>query len=142
MTYEEYLNILDNLKLNSNFEEKEKLFNSNLNPELRSMIEPKVVELIKQKYISIVNKIASSISEMFSDQYILDHQLVIFKKEVLFIYELTKLKELSDNSKNDLQQMIEEETDKIYNVFITKANQIDMSGSLALTVKNNMIKWR
>jgi len=142
MTYEEYLSILDNLAVNSSQIEKDKLFNSNLNPELRVMIEPKIVELIKQKYINVVTRISKLIGEMFSDQYILDQQLVNFKKEVLFIYELTKLKELSDDPRNDLQNMIEEETDKIYKVFINKANEVDMSGALGLTIKHSMIKWR
>lgn len=142
MNYEEYLSLLDSLLIKNDEEAKQKLLDSNLNPELYHMVEPKIANMIQEKYVKAINSITSEISNIFSDKYLMEQKLVNFKKSVLFVYDLTNLKELSDDTRKVMQDMIKEETENVYNILIKKANQIDPTGVLALTITNSKVKWR
>ena len=48
---------------------------------------------------------------------------------------------LPDNIKEELRTKIKEETTNTYNILIKEANREDPNGILALTIKNNEIKW-
>jgi ATP-dependent RNA circularization protein (DNA/RNA ligase family) len=142
MVYEEYLNLLDELKTSSSEALRDKIINSNLSENLRSMAEPKVIDTIKIKYGNTINRIIREMDNMFRDNYVFEQQLINFKKEVLFIYSLTDIKELSDESRESFKKTIKEETEKIYNILEQKANELDISGNLALSVRNSKIIWR
>lgn len=141
MNYEEYVGILENLKFSNNQLDKEKILKSSINPSLIPMLEPKIIELIKTKYQNAVNKMVDNLENIFSDQYYLDQYLVNFKKEVMFIYDLTGIKELKEDKKIMMQKMIKDETRNVYNILEQKANTLDVTGSLSMTIKNNEIKW-
>ena len=141
MNYEEYVDILENLKFSNNQLDKEKILKSSINPSLIPMLEPKIIELIKTKYQNAVNKMVDNLENIFSDQYYLDQYLVNFKKEVMFIYDLTGIKELKEDKKIMMQKMIKDETRNVYNILEQKANTLDLTGSLSMTIKNNEIKW-
>lgn len=141
MNYEEYVGILENLKFSNNQLDKEKILKSSINPSLIPMLEPKIIELIKTKYQNAVNKMVDNLENIFSDQYYLDQYLVNFKKEVMFIYDLTGIKELKEDKKIMMQKMIKDETRNVYNILEQKANTLDLTGSLSMTIKNNEIKW-
>ncbi len=141
MNYEEYIGIIEKLKNSNDLVEKEKIMNSSINESLIPMIEPKLIELIKIKYQTSVNKMVNNLESIFSDKYNLDQYLVNFKKEISFIYDLTKLKELTEENRKLMQDMVKNETKKVYNILIDKANAIDITGVLGMTIKNNEIKW-
>ena len=141
MNYEEYINIIEKLKTSNDLVEKEKIMNSSINESLIPMIEPKLIELIKIKYQNSVNKMVNNLENIFSDKYNLDQYLVNFKKEINFIYDLTKVKELTEEKRQLMQNMVKNETIKVYSILTEKANAIDITGALAMTIKNNEIKW-
>ena len=141
MNYEEYIDNIEVLKTSSDLIIKDKLLNSNTDKSLIPMIEPKIEILIKTKFQDSINKMINNLEIIFSDNYALDQYLVNFKKEILFIYDLTNINELTENKKNELKKMIKDETEKVYDILITKSNQIDLSGSLSIIIKNNKIKW-
>lgn len=141
MNYEDYIDIIEKLKNSNDLVEKEKIMNSSINESLIPMIEPKLIELIKIKYQNSVNKMVSNLEIIFSDKYNLDQYLVNFKKEINFIYDLTKIKELTEENRKLMQDMVKNETKKVYNILIDKANAIDITGVLGMTIKNNEIKW-
>ena len=141
MSYEEYIKILEVLKTKNDIEAKDKLMNSIINPNLIPMLEPKIILLIKEKFQIVINKMISNLETMFMNNYELDQYIFNFKKEVKFIYSLTNLKEITNEKRIETQTMLKDETNKVYEILINKANQIDLTGVLSMTIKNNEIKW-
>lgn len=141
MSYEEYIEILEQLKTKNDNDLKDKLLNSNVNSNLIQMIEPKIIMLVQEKFQNSINKMIANLETMFMNNYELDQYLLNFKKEIKFIFDLTNLKEITDSKRLETKTMIKNETNKVYDILINKANQIDMTGVLSMTIKNNEIKW-
>ena len=141
MSYEEYISIIEKLKISNDLLDKEKILKANINTSLIPMLEPKLIELIKIKYQNTVNKMVDNLESIFSDKYYLDQYLVNFKKEVAFIYDLTDIKELTEEKRKMMQKMVKDETRNVYNILEQKANILDPTGALTMTIKNNEIKW-
>ncbi len=141
MNYEEYIEAIEVLKNKNDIDIKEKLMNSDVNSSMIPMIEPKILDLIKIKFQLSINKMISNLDYMFSNNYELDQYLLNFKKELKFIYDLTNLNELTEVNKQEMKKVLMEETNKVYEILINKANQIDITGVLSMTIKNNKIKW-
>ena len=141
MNYEEYISIIDQLMNKSDVVLKDKLLDSIIDSNLYSMIEPKLEQLIKYRFQISINKMVKNLEFMFSDINNLDQYLVNFKKEIKFIYELTNINTISENKKNELKKMLKVETEKVYDILIDKANKVDITGVLSMTIKNNRIKW-
>ena len=141
MSYEEYIEILEQLKTKNDNDLKDKLLNSNVNSNLIQMIEPKIIMLVQEKFQNSINKMIANLETMFMNNYELDQYLLNFKKDIKFIFDLTNLKEITDSKRLETKTMIKNETNKVYDILINKANQIDMTGVLSMTIKNNEIKW-
>ena len=141
MSYEEYIEILEQLKTKNDNDLKDKLLNSNVNSNLIQMIEPKIIMLVQEKFQNSINKMIANLETMFMNNYELDQYLLDFKKDIKFIFDLTNLKEITDSKRLETKTMIKNETNKVYDILINKANQIDMTGVLSMTIKNNEIKW-
>ena len=141
MSYNEWIESIEILKKKNDKEIKEKLVNEKTNDNLRELLEPKLEELIKYKFINATKKIASNLSELLPNNEYLDLYLVNFKKDMKFISELLNIKQFSPNIKQELFEICKKETEEIYNILIKKANEIDMTGQLSLTIKYNMFKW-
>lgn len=141
MSYEEYIEILEQLKTKNDNILKDKLLNSNVNSNLIQMIEPKIIMLVQEKFQNSINKMIANLETMFMNNYELDQYLLNFKKDIKFIFDLTNLKEITDPKRLETKTMIKNETNKVYDILINKANQIDMTGVLSMTIKNNEIKW-
>ena len=105
-----------------------------------NQLEPKLVDLIKIKFNKSVNNIIGSLDDILSDNYSLDLTLLEFRKKVKFIYELTDIKELSDEKKELLKNMIIEESDRVFDILLKNARITDSYGILEQTIKNNRIK--
>lgn len=141
MSYEEYIEILEQLKTKNDNILKDKLLNSNVNSNLIQLIEPKIIMLVQEKFQNSINKMIANLETMFMNNYELDQYLLDFKKDIKFIFDLTNLKEITDSKRLETKTMIKNETNKVYDILINKANQIDMTGVLSMTIKNNEIKW-
>ena len=140
MSYEEWLKNIEILKENNNEEIKNKLLNDE-NINLKEMLEGKLIELIKYKFVKTTNKIIKNLVDIFSDDNILDMYLVNLKKELRFIYELTFLKQISNENQEYIRTFLKKEVNNIYNILINEARSIDTIGNKEITIKNNMFKW-
>ena len=140
MNYEEWIECINKLKKSNNEDIKNKLLNE-YNDNLKDMLIPKLIDLIKEKFGTAVKKIMDNLDDIYSDNNMLDMHLVKFRKDVIFDYKLTDMKELPDNVKDGLRDMIKKETKKVYDAITKEANIIDPTGILNMTIKNNVIKW-
>lgn len=142
MTYEEWLNIIEELKNNNiDYEKLEQLKKVEVNSNINELLSPKLEALITTRFEKSINKIISNLENIFTDINYLDLILVNFKKEIKYINELISLKQLPDNKKLDLFSAIKEGTDNIYNILENEAKQIDEVGTFTITIKNNRINW-
>ena len=140
MSYEEWLKNIEILKENNNEEIKNKLLNEE-NINLKEMLEGKIIELIKYKFVKTTNRIIKNLVDIFSDDYVLDMYLIKLKKELRFIYELTFLKQISNENQEYIRTFLKKEVNNIYNILINEARSIDTIGNKEITIKNNMFKW-
>ena len=140
MSYEEWLKNIEILKENNNEEIKNKLLNDE-NINLKEMLEGKLIELIKYKFVKTTNRIIKNLVDIFSDDNVLDMYLVNLKKELRFIYELTFLKQISNENQEYIRTFLKKEVNNIYNILINEARSIDTIGNKEITIKNNMFKW-
>ena len=140
MNYEEWIECINKLKKSNDEDIKNKLLNE-YNDNLKDMLIPKLIDLIKEKFGIAVKKIMDNLDDIYSDNNMLDMHLVRFRKDVIFDYKLTDMKELPDNVKDGLRDMIKKETKKVYDAITKEANIIDPTGVLNMTIKNNVIKW-
>lgn len=142
MTYEEYLNLFNDLK---KYQLKEdlltKLKTMPINENLKDQLIPKYQELITYKFTESITKIKNNLSFIFSDVNYLDLTLVNFKKEIRYLEAMLNIKLLDEETKNNLYKEIKTKTADIYAILIKEANREDPEGLLALTIKNNEIKW-
>lgn len=142
MTYEDYLNLFDEIKnTSSNLELLNKLKEGNINPNFIELLIPKYQDLIIDKFTLSISKLKKDLYTIFSDRNYLDLYLVNFKKEIKYLLAMIDINLLPDNIKEDLRTKIKEETTNTYNILIKEANREDPNGILALTIKNNEIKW-
>ncbi len=142
MTYEEYLNLFTEIKnTSSNLELLNKLKEGNINPNFIELLIPKYQDLIIDKFTLSISKLKKDLYTIFSDRNYLDLYLVNFKKEIKYLLAMIDINLLPDNIKEDLRTKIKEETTNTYNILIKEANREDPNGILALTIKNNEIKW-
>ena len=141
MSYEEWLNDIEILKKTDDSKIKDKMLNEPANTNIKEFLEPKLIELINFKFKTLTQKVLYNLSEMYSDQNILDMTLVNLKKGLKFIMDLTTIKTISEDSQQKLREVLNDEIKQIYDVLIDGANSIDQVGLLGLTIKNNMYKW-
>lgn len=141
MQYNEWLELIKRLSNTSSISDKEIFINEKENNNIKDLLIPKIYELIKYKFDKAINKIISNINNMYYDVNYLDLNLVIFKKEVLFIYDLIFNNQLTDIDKEKLTNMLKSETNKVYDILINKSYEFDQTGIYKMSINNNRIKW-
>ena len=141
MHYNEWLELIERLRNTSSVSDKLKFINEKENNNIKDLLIPKIYELIKYKFDKATNKIISNINNMYYDVNYLDLNLVIFKKEVLFIYDLIFNNQLTDNDKEKLGNMLKSESNKVYDILLKKSYEFDQTGILKMNINNNRIKW-
>lgn len=142
MTYEEWLEIIEKLNnTNTNQEILKKLQNEPLNTNLEQLLSPKLKKLIEDRFELSVNKIIKELELIFSDINYLDLAMINFKKEVKYLEQLIRIKQIPIEIQVNQTMKLVEDTQKVYESLIKEADKYDYTGVFSLTIKNNMIKW-
>lgn len=141
MTYDDWITSLERLERVNDESVKKALLSEGRNENLMSILEPKLIELIKNKFTKSINEIIRTIDEMELDRNSLDLTLSEFKRKVKFVYSLIDIKEISDEQRNVLDELIKTQTTNVYNILLSKIRGADSSGVYEQTIRNNMIKW-
>lgn len=142
MTYEEWLSSIEEInKTSINMAVLEKMKNAEINMNINEMLYPKLVSAIRNRFTNSINKIINSLDMVFSDKNYLDLELLNFKKELKFLDELTRLKQIPDEIKIDLFSTLVNESNNVYNILEKEANKIDYTGVYGSIIRNNRIKW-
>lgn len=141
MTYDDWITSLERLERVNDESVKKTLLSEGRNENLMSILEPKLIELIKNKFTKSINEIIRTIDEMELDRNSLDLTLSEFKRKVKFVYSLIDIKEISDEQRNVLSELIKTQTTNVYNILLSKIRGADSSGVYEQTIRNNMIKW-
>jgi hypothetical protein len=97
--------------------------------------------MLEYRFNESVNKITRDIYQIFSDHNYLDLALLNFKKEISYLLQLTNIKQLPNNIKEQLIDKFKSDTEKVYNILLKKADTEDYTGILSMTINNNRIKW-
>lgn len=142
MNYEEWLNAIETLK-KGNIDKAllETLQNTEINENINIMLIPKLIELIKTRFSISINKIIKNLSEIFSDINYLDMALVNFKKEINYILELIKLKQIPADEKTELRKEIIAGVNETYRILTEEAINVDSKGTYTQIIDYNKIKW-
>lgn len=141
MHYNEWLELIERLRNTFSVSDKLKFINEKENNNIKDLLIPKIYELIKYKFDKAINKIISNINNIYYDVNYLDLNLVIFRKEVLFIYDLIFNNQLTDDDKEKLGNMLKNESNKVYDILLKKSYEFDQTGILKMNINNNRIKW-
>lgn len=142
MTYEEWLSTIEQLNTtNTNQDLLNKLKQEPVNNNLSSMIVPKLVTLINNRFELSVNKITKELEYIFTDINYLDLSLLNFKKEIKYLLELINLQHIPEDIKQTSINKLKQDTNKVYDILIKEADKYDYTGVASMTIKNNMIKW-
>lgn len=142
MTYEEWLSTIEQLNTtNTNQDLLNKLKQEPVNNNLSSMIVPKLVTLINNRFELSVNKIIKELEYIFTDINYLDLSLLNFKKEIKYLLELINLQHIPEDIKQTSINKLKQDTNKVYDILIKEADKYDYTGVASMTIKNNMIKW-
>ena len=142
MTYEEWLSTIEQLNTtNTNQDLLNKLKQEPVNNNLSSMIVPKLVTLINNRFELSVNKITKELEYIFTDINYLDLSLLNFKKEIKYLLELINLQHIPEDIKQTSINKLKQDTNKVYDILIKEADKSDYTGVASMTIKNNMIKW-
>lgn len=142
MTYEEWLSTIEQLNTtNTNQDLLTKLKQEPVNNNLSSMIVPKLVTLINNRFELSVNKITKELEYIFTDINYLDLSLLNFKKEIKYLLELINLQHIPEDIKQTSINKLKQDTNKVYDILIKEADKYDYTGVASMTIKNNMIKW-
>ena len=142
MTYEEWLSTIEQLNTtNTNQDLLNKLKQEPVNNNQSSMIVPKLVTLINNRFELSVNKITKALEYIFTEINYLDLSLLNFKKEIKYLVELINLQHIPEDIKQTSINKLKQDTNKVYDILIKEADKYDYTGVASMTIKNNMIKW-
>lgn len=142
MTYEEWLNIIEELKTsNINLEKLNIIKNTEINNNINDLLIPKIEILIRERFNNHINKIIKDLSNIFQDINYLDLTLLNFQKELNFLTELSKIKQLPIQKQNELKEMLKNESAKIFDILNNEATIVDHTGALTSVINNYRIKW-
>ena len=141
MTYNEWLDCIEELKNSNNYLILDKLEKEDVNENINSMLEPKLLELIDYKFRSGVSNIVVNLKDMYSDQYYMDLLLLNFKKDIIFIKKLLRLKQISNESSLELENKLKDDLEDSYKILEEESVKVDDTGNLLMIIRNNKIKW-
>lgn len=141
MNYEQWLNFIEELKINITSEKIKTIQNIEYNENIQGILEPKLINLVKEKFQNIISKIIKELPLIFSDINYLELNLINFKKQITQLLELIKIKQFSINNQTKLIEMIKTESNNIYDILMKESNKNDPTGIFSMTINNNKIKW-
>jgi hypothetical protein len=141
MNYNEWLDAIEKLKKYNDQELKEKLLNEITYGNMNILLEPKLINMIEEKYIAITNSIIKELEIMFQNEMELDFHMSSFKKNMKFLDDLTYLKPISIDKGKELRNRLKKENNEIYDILINSAIERDSVGKLAMIIENNKYKW-
>lgn len=142
MTYEEWLNIIEELKTdNINIEKLNIIKSTDINPNINDLLIPKLELLIKEKFNNCINKIIKNLGNIFTDINYLDLVLLNYQKEIKFLIELSSIKQFPIQKQQELKDLIKNEGNKIFDILDKEALIEDYTGGLSSIINNYRIKW-
>ena len=142
MTYEEWLNIIEELKTsNINLEKLNIIKNTEINGNINDLLIPKIELLVRERFNNHINKIIKELSNIFQDINYLDLTLLNFQKELNFLTELSTIKQLPIQKQNELKEMLKTESIKVFDILNNEATIVDHTGALTSVINNYRIKW-
>lgn len=142
MTYEEWLNIIEELKTaNINLEKLNIIKNTEINNNINDLLITKIELLIRERFNNHINKIIKELSNIFQDINYLDLTLLNFQKELKFLTELSTIKQLPIQKQNELKEMLKTESTKVFDILNNEAKIVDHTGALTSVINNYRIKW-
>lgn len=142
MTYEEWLNIIEELKSTStNLEKLSIIKSAEINNNINSLLIPKLENLVRERLSNQISKIIKELSNIFEDINYLDLTLLNFQKELSFLKELCSIKQFPLEKQNELKEMLKKESLNVFDILNKEALIADHTGALTTIINNYRIKW-
>ena len=141
MSYEEWLNNIEALTNKNDYNILKEIENATYNPNIETLLTPKLEDLFNIKLAKSINNIVNSLEMIYKDQNELDMCMIEFKKNIEFIYRLSKINQLKPEKQKELIDRLKKESDNTYDILEKQAVRIDNIGIFQMIIRNNRIKW-
>ena len=142
MTYNDWLDFIKKIETSKLSDDMlDVIKNNQLNDSFKENVLTKMDEAIYKRLSTATENIASKLTYLFEDEYLMEMQLVIFKKETKILYKIVKSGIFSQEYVEKRTEQIRDDVDKIFDILYNEANKIDFSGVLGMSIKNNRIRW-
>lgn len=142
MTYNDWLEFIkkiENAKLTDDMISFVK--NNQVNENYKTQVIEQLDVAMSNRLTTELNSVRLKVNYLFEDQYLMDMQLVIFKKNIKILYGIAKSGIFPPKYEEGEKNLIRSSVDQIFDILCDKANEIDYTGVLGMTVKNNKIRW-
>ena len=142
MTYNDWLDFIKKIETSKLTDEFVDFVKKNqISENFKGQVLQKMDEAIFNRLSVTLQNVVAKINYLFEDEYLMDMQLVIFRKEVTVLYKLVRSGIFPQDYVENKSNVIRESTDQIFDILCNKANEIDFTGVLAMTIKGNKIRW-
>ena len=141
MSYEEWLNKIEQLTNKNDYNILKEIESVPYNPNFEDLLTPKLVDLINNKLAKSITNIVNNLEYIYNEKNELDICMIEFKKNIKFIYKLIRIKQLKPEKQKELNDMLKEETDKTYDILEKQSIKFDNIGIFQMIIRNNRIKW-
>ena len=141
MNYHEWLNNLKKIEKKNDYEVLEKLKNEPENQNLKKIISIQIQNTIKTKYNNIVKKIINEIEDVLDNEETLDLTLINYKKNINYIIELLKNKQMNKEEINEIKEYLINKDLQIKKILKENAYEFDNTGSFIRIIESNKIEW-
>lgn len=142
MTYNDWLDFIKKIETSKLSDDMlDVIKNNQLNDSFKENVLTKMDEAIYKRLSTATENISSKLTYLFEDEYLMEMQLVIFKKETRILYKIVKSGIFSQEYVEKRTEQIRDDVDKIFDILYNEANKIDFSGVLGMSIKNNRIRW-
>ena len=142
MTYNDWLDFIKKIETSKLTDEFVDFVKKNqISENFKGQVLQKMDEAIFNRLSTSLNNVALKTNYLFEDEYLMDMQLVIFKKEISVLYKLVRSGIFPQDYVENKSNVIKESAEQVYDILCKKANEIDFTGVLAMTIKGNKIRW-
>ena len=142
MTYNDWLDFIKKIETSKLSDDMlDVIKNNQLNDSFKENVLTKMDEAIYKRLSTAAENISSKLTYLFEDEYLMEMQLVIFKKEAKILYKIVKSGIFSQEYVEKRTEQIRDDVDEIFDILYNEANKIDFSGVLGMSIKNNRIRW-
>ena len=140
MTYNDWLDFIKKIETSKLTDEFVDFVKKNqISENFKGQVLQKMDEAIFNRLSTSLNNVALKTNYLFEDEYLMDMQLVIFKKEISVLYKLVRSGIFPQDYVENKSNVIKESAEQVYDILCKKANEIDFTGVLAMTIKGNNI---